>query len=62
MDNQHWNTATNLPSPGIPLIVQLDDGSEVSAIRPEHVASRHGDLGYVANGESVKNVKWWKYE
>lgn len=57
-----WNPYTNLPSPGCPLVCRMDDGSEVEAIRPQHIASRDGDQGYVgSDGMRLIGVVSWRY-
>tara|TARA_R110002167_G_scaffold94177_3_gene251653 strand:+ start:378 stop:602 length:225 start_codon:yes stop_codon:yes gene_type:complete len=58
----HTNNASHLPSPGCPLVVILDDDSEVPAIRPQHVESREGDPGYrTPEGMPLDNVVRWRY-
>jgi len=58
---QHWNTAAHLPTPNIPLIIKLSDGTQVSGIRPKYVSSREqGDLGYRdMDGNVLMNVIEW---
>lgn len=56
-----WHPASNLPTPGIPLVVRLDDGTEVDAIRPYYVASYSADPDYrtYSTGNRLKNVREW---
>lgn len=60
-DNVHWNTAAHLPTPNIPLIIKLSDGTEVIGTRPAYVVSRQeGDLGYRdVDGKTLMNVLSW---
>ena len=61
-DLAHRNRSSHLPSPGIPLVCTLDDGSEVDAIRPGHVSDRSGDPGYyTAQGDPLSGVEYWRY-
>ena len=57
----HWNKALYLPSPGIPLLLKLEDGSVIEGVRPLHIVSRkEGDLGYRDSSDMpVLNVIQW---
>jgi hypothetical protein len=59
---KHWNSAAHLPTPNMPLILQLSDGTEVRGKRPKYVADREaGDLGYCdADGKTILNVVKWQ--
>ena len=58
-----WNPATNLPSPGCPLVCLLYDDEEVEAIRPQHVRDRDGDPGYIgSDGMRLVGVVSWRYK
>jgi len=58
----YWNDANHLPTPGIPLLVELGSKEECKAIRPAHVANRDGDLGYVDEfGIPLYTVTKWRY-
>ncbi len=61
MDNYLFHPASRLPTPGIPLLVRLDDGSVIDAIRPGYIADRQRlDLGYrTMEGGVLLNVTEW---
>lgn len=55
----HWNNASKFPTPGCPVIVRLEDGSEVPAIRPRYVSSYDVDPEYKTDdGEPLRVVAW----
>lgn len=57
----HWNTAAHLPTPNVPLIIMLSDGTVVKGIRPAYISSREeGDLGYrdLEDNVLLEVVKW----
>jgi len=55
----YWNDANDLPTPEIPLLVELSSKEEYKAIRPAHV---DGDLGYVDDhGIPLYTVVKWRY-
>jgi hypothetical protein len=56
-----FHSVSYLPTPGIPLLVKLDDGSIVDAIRPSYITDRRqSDLGYrTPNGDVLSNVVEW---
>ena len=59
----HWNDVNVLPTPGIPLLVILDDEMMHKAIRPAHVVNREGDLGYEdLHGIPLYTVIRWRYD
>ncbi len=56
---EHWNLASKLPSPGCPLVARLEDGREVSAVRPRHVSSYSVDPEFKTDdGEPLRVVAW----
>jgi hypothetical protein len=59
----HWNPVDILPTPNIPLIVELANGNVENATRPHYIKSRlTDDLGYVDNyGISLYTVIKWRY-
>jgi len=58
----YWNDANHLPTPEIPLLVELSSKEECKAIRPAHVVDRDGDLGYVDEfGIPLYTVTKWRY-
>ncbi|GGO89202.1 hypothetical protein GCM10011348_46400 [Marinobacterium nitratireducens] len=60
VDLRDWHPASTLPTPGAPLIVRLDDGSEVDAIRPRYVESYSVDPDYRDMcGNQFSNVREW---
>ena len=61
IDPQHMNPVEHLPTPNIPLILKLSDGTEVEGMRPKYVVSRQeGDLGYRdVDGKTLMNVISW---
>jgi len=63
-DMGHWNDVNSLPTPGIPLLVMLDDLSECKSIRPAYIKRRDDDdLGYVdIHGIPLYNVIKWRYD
>ena len=60
----HWNDVSILPTPGIPLLVILDDLSECKSIRPAYIKRRDDDdLGYVdIHGIPLYTVLRWRYD
>lgn len=60
----HWNDANHLPTPGIPLLVILDDKTAHKAIRPAYIEKRDtDDLGYVdIHGIPLYTVVQWRYD
>ena len=56
-----FHPADHLPTPTIPLLVRLDDGQVIEAIRPGYIADRrHSDLGYrTMDGGVLLNVTEW---
>ena len=61
MDNYIFHPVNRLPTPGIPLLVRLDDGSVIEAIRPSYIVDRRqSDLGYRSmEGGVLLNVTEW---
>lgn len=61
MTDYLFHPADRLPTPGIPLLVRLDDGSVIEAIRPSYIADRRqSDLGYrTTDGGVLLNVTQW---
>lgn len=62
-DERHWNPVSRFPSPSIRLLVRLNNGEEVEAIRPEYVRSYSADPNYrrLDNDELLKGVVEWRY-
>jgi hypothetical protein len=57
----HWNSASILPSPRIPLILKLENGNVIKGARPSYISSRdQGDLGYrdLENNPIFSVVSW----
>ena len=56
-----FHPASQLPTPGIPLIMRLDTGEEVQGIRPKYIGSySDDDKGYVdTKGKPILNVTEW---
>ena len=59
---QHWNH--HLPTPKVPLKVQLESGEVMKAIRPNYISDRNADdQGYRDEyGEVIYDVKGWVYD
>ena len=59
-----FHPASKLPTPGIPLIMRLDNGEEIKGVRPKYISSYNDDdKGYVDNkGHAVLNVTEWAIE
>lgn len=62
MKNKHWNH--HLPTPQIPLTIQLENGEVIKGIRPTYIKSREqGDQGYrTLDGKIINNVRGWQYD
>lgn len=45
-DDRLWHHVREFPSPGIPVWVRLDDGTERKAIRPDYVQTYKDDPNY----------------
>jgi len=60
-DDRLWHQVREFPSPGILLLVQLDDGTERKAIRPDYVATYKSDPNYrdPDTNEHIKGVVKW---
>ncbi|MGH1461271.1 MAG: hypothetical protein ACRBB6_04465 [Neptuniibacter sp.] len=58
---RQWHGVHEFPSPGIPLLVQLDDGTERKAIRPDYVATYKSDPNYrdPDTDEHIRGVVKW---
>lgn len=63
VDDQHWNVAAHLPTPGIKLHCRLADGRIVDGVRPSYISDRkNDDLGYRSLDGEVLNVKEWSIQ
>ncbi len=55
-----YHPASQLPTPGIPLVVELADGTRLNAIRPSHVSSYDQDPDYRdPQGQRISGVVKW---
>jgi hypothetical protein len=56
-----WFSSRIFPTPGIPVLVRLDDGTELKAIRSDYVKSYKDDPKFtnITTGETIKNVDQW---
>lgn len=61
LDCYIFHPVDHLPTPGIPLLVRLDDGQVIEAIRPGYIVDRRqSDLGYrTMDGLVLLNVTQW---
>lgn len=57
-----WHLAHKFPTPGMPLLLELEDGSRVQGIRPSYVTSYNVDANYQdTQGNHLQNVKRWSH-
>lgn len=58
---RNWYKAYQFPTPGIPLLVRLKDGTERKAIRPSYVATYKADPNYrdPETNEHIPDVVEW---
>ena len=56
-----WHDVSNFPSPGVLLLVRLQNGEEVKAVRPDYVRSYNSDPAYkrAEDGTPLQGVKEW---
>ena len=57
-----FHPATTLPTPGVPLIIELADGQQIEGIRPNHVLNRDCDPDWrdmKGNRLNQKEIKQW---
>jgi hypothetical protein len=61
--NRQWNDVSTFPSPGVLLLVRLNNGDEVKAVRPDYVRSYNCDPAYknAETGEPLTGVKEWSH-
>lgn len=61
LDYYLFHPVDHLPTPTIPLLVRLDDGQVIEAIRPGYIVDRRQlDLGYrTMDGGVLLNVTEW---
>jgi len=59
-----WHDVTRLPTPGIEIVVELDTGLHISAIRPNYIDSYNSQFkGYHdLMGNKLHNVKLWRHK
>lgn len=59
-DNRLWHDVSTFPSPGVLLLVRLQNGDEVKAVRPDYVRSYSSDPAYkTPEGVPLQGVKEW---
>lgn len=57
-----WHQAHNFPTPGMPLLLELEDGSRVRGVRPSYVSSYGVDANYRDEHDNhLANVKRWSH-
>lgn len=59
-EKREWHVATQLPPPGVKLLVETMDGEMEMAIRHSHIPTRDQDLGYRSypTGNAVEVKRW----
>lgn len=61
-EGRKWYPAKTFPTPGTPLLLELDDGTRIEGTRPDYVQSYNVDANYRdARGKHLKNVKRWSH-
>lgn len=61
MIKRHWHPASKFPTPGIKLLVETRQGTQIKAIRPHYVKSYNADPEFktLDTNQPISEVKQW---